>query len=241
MPSVRLRLQDLAPRTGRGVRIAVIDSGVHAAHPHVQGVSGGVGIDAAGLVHDDYVDRLGHGTAVTAVLREKAPGAEILVVKIFDRELRATGDQLVAALGWARHAGARLINLSLGTVNPAHEAALATAVADLKTTGADVLCAAPVEAERWLPGALDGVVAVTMDMTLPRDQCDVERESGGSVIVRASGYPRPIPGVPPERNLKGVSFAVANATGLIACALEGSRPGASLAAVLGVSSTSPSA
>jgi hypothetical protein len=34
-------------------------------------------------------------------------------------------------------------------------------------------------------------------------------------IVRASGYPRPIPGVPPERNLKGISFAVANATGLL--------------------------
>jgi hypothetical protein len=41
--------------------------------------------------------------------------------------------------------------------------------------------------------------------------------------VRASGFPRPIPGVPPERNLKGLSFAVANATGLLAVALEGER------------------
>jgi hypothetical protein len=31
-----------------------------------------------------------------------------------------------------------------------------------------------------------------------------------------SGYPRPVPGVPPERNLKGISFAVANVTGLLA-------------------------
>jgi hypothetical protein len=38
--------------------------------------------------------------------------------------------------------------------------------------------------------------------------------------VRASGYPRPIPGVDPERNLKGLSFAVANATGLLALMLE---------------------
>ena len=81
----------------RPVRVAVIDSGVHAAHPHVQGVSGGVGIDSTGRAHDDYVDRLGHGTAVTAVIREKAPSAEILAVKVFDRELAATGMALVAA------------------------------------------------------------------------------------------------------------------------------------------------
>ena len=35
------------------------------------------------------------------------------------------------------------------------------------------------------------------------------------LIARASGYPRPIPGVAPERNLKGISFAVANTTGLL--------------------------
>jgi hypothetical protein len=41
--------------------------------------------------------------------------------------------------------------------------------------------------------------------------------AGPAVLrLRASGYPRPIPGVPPERNLRGVSFAVANATGVIA-------------------------
>ena len=36
----------------------------------------------------------------------------------------------------------------------------------------------------------------------------------------ASPYPRPIPGVPVERNLHGISFAVANATGLIARVLR---------------------
>ena len=37
----------------------------------------------------------------------------------------------------------------------------------------------------------------------------------------AAPLPRPIPGVPAEANLTGVSFAVANATGLIARVLEG--------------------
>src|SRR5215213_5593753 len=49
-----------AARLGAGIRIAVIDSGVHADHPHVGGVAGGVAIDAVGHVSRDFVDRIGH-------------------------------------------------------------------------------------------------------------------------------------------------------------------------------------
>ena len=45
-------------------------------------------------------------------------------------------------------------------------------------------------------------------------------------LTPAAGLPRPIPGVPPARNLHGASFAVANLTGFLARALE-SRPIAS--------------
>ena len=111
-------------RNIRGVRVAVIDSGVHADHPHVGGVAGGIGIDEYGVAHDDYVDRLGHGTAVTAAILEKATGAEIFAIKVFDAELTATGQALVAACEHALTIQARIINLSLGTQNVDHEAAL---------------------------------------------------------------------------------------------------------------------
>ena len=39
-------------------------------------------------------------------------------------------------------------------------------------------------------------------------------------MFRASGFARPIPGVRPERNLNGISFAVANVTGFVARACE---------------------
>ena len=42
---------------------------------------------------------------------------------------------------------------------------------------------------------------------------------GGSAFL-ASGFPRPIPGVSPARNLGGISFAVANVTGVLARLLE---------------------
>ncbi len=198
------------------VRIAIIDSGVHADHPHVNGVAGGVGIDSAGGEHDDYVDRLGHGTAVTAVIREKAPHAEIFAIKVFDTELAATAEALVAACDWAARHRIDIVNMSLGTKNPDHEHALAGAVARLRASGAMIVAAGEQAGTRWLPGALPEVLGVTLDWTLSRDDVKLAKHAGGRLTFRASGFPRPIPGVPPENNLKGLSFAVANATGFIA-------------------------
>ena len=65
--------------TGRGVRIGIIDSGAHPTHPHIGRMAGGVAISTQGLVDDRddaWIDRLGHGTAVTAAIQEKAPDAE---------------------------------------------------------------------------------------------------------------------------------------------------------------------
>jgi subtilisin family serine protease len=215
-----LRVGDLRPATGRGVRIVVVDSGVHASHPHVGRVAGGVGVSALGDLGDDYVDRLGHGTAVIAAIREKAPEAEVWVARVFERRLDTTLDALVAAIQWAVARGAHLVNLSLGTANPQHAERLQAVVSDASDAGVRVVAAGEHDGVRWLPGTLSGAVGVTLDWTLPRDSCVLMPQLDGPPAVRASGYPRPIPGVPVERNLKGVSFAVANATGLLALMLE---------------------
>ena len=198
------------------VRIAVIDSGVHADHPHVGGVAGGIGISGDGRVETDYLDRLGHGTAVCAVIREKAPDAEIFCIKVFDRELAATGTALVAAIEKAIEHRAQIINLSLGTENCDHEAALASVVDEATHAGVIVIAAGEQGGVRWLPGALPEVWPVLLDWSIAREECRVTMRAGAPPVFYASGYPRPIPGVPPERNLKGLSFAVANVTGLVA-------------------------
>ena len=200
---------------GSQVRVAIIDSGVHAAHPHVQGVAGGVGVDDGGRLHEDYVDRLGHGTAVAAVIREKAPSADLWAIKVFDRQLRSTGAALVAALRYAREHRANIVNLSLGTTNAEHETGLLEEVNAAVCAGIVIVAAAPDERGRWLPGALPGVIRVSVDMAMARESCRATRQAG-EIFVAASGYPRPIPGVAPERNLQGVSFAVANVSGLVA-------------------------
>lgn len=213
-----LRAADHVGRRGAGVRVAVIDSGVHPGHPHVGAVEPGVAFGANGTPGGDTVDRLGHGTAVAAAIRDHAPEAALVPVKVFDRELRATTAALVAAIDWAVAAGVHVINLSLGTANAAHQSALGAALVGAARAGISLIAADEQDGVRWLPGSLPLAVGVTVDWACPRNQATVEISQEGAVRrvrLRASGYPRPIPGVPPERNLKGVSFAVANASGLL--------------------------
>jgi subtilisin family serine protease len=214
----------IRPLTGRGVRIAVVDSGVHAAHPHVGAVAGGVAIDEEGREHDDYIDRLGHGTAVAAAIKEKAPDAELYAVKVFDRSLSTRISTLVAAIDWSARNGMHLVNLSLGTARPEHERVLTEAIGRAAALGAVIVAAAEDDGVRWLPGSLPGVVSVRLDATCPRHAYRVAGGEGATIFC-ASGFPREIPGVPPERNLNGISFAVANMSGFAACAREEASAG----------------
>jgi len=187
------------------LRIAIIDSGIHPGHPHVGEIAGGIQFSADGG-SDDYIDRLGHGTAVAGAIREKAPDAHLFAVKVFDQRLTANIGVILQALQWCRLNHIDLVNLSLGTVNPAHRESFLEVIAD------DLLIVSPAAA---LPGSLPPVIGVTADPDCPRDAF---RYQDG--VFYASPHPRPIPGVPVAHNLQGASFAVANMTGLVARVLE---------------------
>ncbi len=187
------------------MRIAIIDSGIHPGHPHVGEVAGGVEFSANGE-SEDYIDRLGHGTAVAGAIREKIPDAQLFAVKVFDQRLTATIGVILQALQWCRAHSIDLVNLSLGTANPAHRDGF------LHVLGDDLLV---VSAASALPGSLPQVIGVNADSDCPRDEF---RYHEG--IFHASPYPRPVPGVPVAHNLQGASFAVANMTGLLARVLQ---------------------
>jgi len=202
------------------VSVAVVDSGVNVPHPHLPAVAGGLALDLEGKASLEYVDRLGHGTAAAAAIHEKAPDAELWVVKVFDRELATTVATLVRAMDWASERGCRLVNMSLGTPNEFRESELAPAVERAVARGTIVVSAFEHQGQRWYPGCMSGALGVVMDEAQPRESVSVV-EIDGRRVLKACAYPRPIPGVPPERNLNGISFAVANATGVLARLLAG--------------------
>ena len=198
------------------MKIAIIDSGIHPDHPHVVRVAGGVCVSADGFA-GDTIDRLGHGTAVAAAIREKVPDAELYAVKVFDRRLSANIDIILRALEWSVEQRMDIINLSLGTANPAHRERFERTL----KSGALVVSAANL-----LPGSLPGVIGVAPSEDCPRD---AYRYREG--VFYTSPFPRSIPGVPMERNLHGVSFAVANMTGFVARMLA-KTPGNGILGVL---------
>lgn len=212
--------EPFAGRTGKGVRVAVIDSGVNSGHPHITRIAGGVAI--TGQLEDGvYTDVMGHGTAVMAAIQEKAPDAEYFAVRVFHNALRTSIDSLLRAIEWSLEQRVHVINLSLGTANPAHAARFAPLVQRASEQGAILVSARDANGVPALPGSLAGVIGVSLDWDCPRETFRSRQTSEGTEWY-ACGYPRDLPGMPRERNLHGISFAVANMAGFVVRACEGS-------------------
>lgn len=114
---------------GSGVMVALLDTGIDAAHPMLAGAiaPGGrdfidgdgdpsdvqPGVDTDG---DGAVDEMaGHGTMIAGVIRHIAPDATILPVRILDSNGIGSGFRIAAGIYHAIDQGADVINLSLGS------------------------------------------------------------------------------------------------------------------------------
>jgi len=217
---------DVAPElpfvgsSGRGVRIVVIDSGVNDRHPHISGIAGGIAITEDGtLTEGEYLDYLGHGTAVTAAIQEKAPDAYYYAYRLFHKSLRASTEGLFNAIDWAIAQRMDVINLSLGTRNAVHAPRFAGLIERGLSGGVLMVAAREADGDLCYPGSLPGAIRVGLDWDCPRERYRYEETADGPVFY-ASGYPRSLPGMPRERNLNGISFAVANMCGFVARACE---------------------
>jgi len=201
------------------VRIGIIDSGVNLFHSHVGGISGGVclwrGADGRIEASDDFRDVLGHGTAVAGVIRWKAPDAELYAIKVFHRQLATTAEVITEAIRWALGKKLKLINLSLGSHNLEHTALFQHICDEALRQGSIVVAPARSQGQVVLPGSLACCLGVALI-----DPCEPDeyfyRQRSGQVEFLASRWPRDLPGVPRERNLNGLSFAVAHITGFAA-------------------------
>lgn len=107
---------------GRGVRVALLDTGLDVSHPDLRGRV----VGSAVFVGDNLLDRLGHGTHVAGIVAGNgqasagrfvgvAPGAALLVAKVMDDRGAGWSSDVMAGLDWAIMQGARVVNLSLSS------------------------------------------------------------------------------------------------------------------------------
>lgn len=111
--------------SGKGVQVAVIDSGVDPLHPDLKGKikrscvvskndDGEITCDE--IVPDESTDDFGHGTAVSGIITDIAPDAEIVNIRVLNEYNSCTGDVLVEGIRWALDQDIKLINMSLATL-----------------------------------------------------------------------------------------------------------------------------
>jgi subtilisin family serine protease len=151
-----------------GPVIAVVDTGVAAAHPDL----GGRVLPGIDIINGDAnaSDDNGHGTHVAGIIAATGNngiggagvcwGCTILPVKVLDANGSGSDSTVAAGITWAADHGASVINLSLGSVGSS--ATLAAAVMYAQSLGVVVVAAAGNSGSdvKFYPAALPGVISV---------------------------------------------------------------------------------
>src|SRR5574339_55803 len=110
--------------TGKGIRVAVVDSGVEYDHPALGDcVRGGVIVEYDSKARNNYrikpddqpADVSGHGTACAGIIHSIAPEAEIYSVRVLGRNMAGRVIQFAAGLDWTIENNMQVVNLSLST------------------------------------------------------------------------------------------------------------------------------
>ncbi|MFE2299175.1 S8 family serine peptidase [Streptomyces sp. NPDC059445] len=160
--------------TGKGVTVAVLDTGVDTSHPDL---AGRVAQTRSFIDGEEVADRNGHGTHVTSTVggtgaasdgQEKgvAPEATLAVGKVLSDEGSGSESQIIAGMEWAaRDVHAKVVSMSLGSTEPSDGTdPMAAAVDTLsKETGALFVIAAGntgAPSSIGSPGAADSALTI---------------------------------------------------------------------------------
>jgi subtilisin family serine protease len=114
---------------GRGVTVAIVDSGVDVEHPALAGRSvRRLRVDLTGeearVVDDpEAVDVVGHGTACAGIVAAVAPAAAIVSIRVLGADNRGKGRAVAAAVDWAIANDVAVVNMSLSSRSEAMFAA----------------------------------------------------------------------------------------------------------------------
>lgn len=226
---------------GRGVQVALIDSGADASDPRLSNArldGWRVGVNATGHAQlgSEFQDEHGHGTEIAAVVLRDAPGVQLTAVQVTDSELQTSPEALAAGIETAFRHGAQIINVSLAALDEGRQQLLRDACNLAREHGAWVVATAHPMGQPAFPGDCPEAISV-----FSHPDCPIGRIYYFDAESCSKGPYAPFSGrflthgfcnskVPEYR---GAGLATAALTGRLACLLE-ALPDASPAEVLAV-------
>lgn len=222
---------------GRGVRVAVIDSGVDVSHPQLADlelVESVAVVEENGqtkAVDGEGIDIFGHGTAVAGLIHEMAPAAEIGSFRVLDARSLSRTELICRGVMLAIERGYHILNCSFGCkgrarfILPHKEWSDAAYFAGIHVVAA---CSnAGAEEPDW-PSHFNSVIGVTMASA---EADGVYFRPGVQVPFSARGENVAVPWLNGRmREQTGSSFAAPQVTALLARLLS-VHPGLSPALV----------
>ncbi|MEV0789129.1 S8 family serine peptidase [Kribbella sp. NPDC050459] len=200
--------------TGKGVKVAVLDTGVDETHPDLAGkVSEAVSF-VPGL---DATDKHGHGTHVADTIvgsgaasggryKGVAPDATLLVGKVLDNNGGGSESDIIAGMQWAATQGADVISMSLGGCCTDGTDPMSQAVNDLTAQYHTLFVIAA--GNDFAPGTVGAPGVADAALTVAAVDKQDQRASFSSQGPRRVDY-----GLKPDISAPGVSIVAARAAG----------------------------
>jgi subtilisin family serine protease len=211
--------------TGKGVSVAIVDSGIDSAHPDLKGrVVESVEArleDRRVVFHPSEAgDSAGHGTGCAGIVVRIAPDAELYSIKVLGAGGIGDGHAFLAALEYAINKRYRVINLSLGTTKPQFFSPLHDLLDRAYQAGCVVVAAANNLPQPSFPSVFSSSL-ISVSKSTASDPMDFGFNFGEVIELTAPGVnvrtTWPNGG---HRNLTGNSFACPHIAGVIARLLE---------------------
>ena len=211
--------------SGADIVVAVVDSGIDAAHPAVGAIDRAVALrwdpetEEVITTKGPHEDLFGHGTACAGIIRRVAPAAALWSVRVLGSRLTGKGAVFAAGVRWAITHGARVVNLSLSTGREDYFGLFHEIADEAAFAGVVLVCATNNVPAPTYPSQFSSVISVAAHDG--RDPFSLDANPAPPVDFGAPGIDAEVPWLSGSTIVAtGNSFAAPHVTGLVARVLS---------------------
>jgi len=222
-PTLEQARHALSHGRGKGIRVAVLDSGIESSHPALEGAPLA---DHLAVVEEDFqlrvipgdgLDAYGHGTAVAGIIHQLALEATLGSFRVLGSQLRSRTMIIREAARLALERGYHILNCSFGCGREDHVLFYKDWIDEAYLRGRHIVAACNNQdfTKREWPGHFPTVI--TVNFTQAETPETIHRRHGNLVEFEASGQDITVAWLGgTHKQVTGSSFAAPHVTGLLA-------------------------